>query len=123
MNTPMKKSSERAVFCTVTLVFYLAHAATAFVAAYLKQIGYTASGAGAVMALLNCVGIAASPVLGNFADRHRLFAPRIYHGNRLRGRFDGAVSSLRHGGAFRDPSFVARTGGVGVLPHPRQQPA
>ena len=69
MNTPMKKSGERAVFCTVTLVFYLAHAATAFVAAYLKQIGYTASGAGAVMALLNCVGIAASPVLGNFADR------------------------------------------------------
>jgi len=69
----MQKSSSapraRLVFSAVTLIFFLAHAATAFVATYLKEMGLSASFVGTIMALLNCVGIVSSPVLGNFADK------------------------------------------------------
>ncbi len=60
---------ERAAFSGVTLIFYLAHAATAFVASYLKEQGFAATQVGTIMAVLNCVGIVSSPILGNLADR------------------------------------------------------
>lgn len=66
-NTSMPRA--RLVFSAATLVFFLAHAATAFVATYLKEMGLSASFVGTIMALLNCVGIVSAPILGNFADR------------------------------------------------------
>ena len=63
------KRKEPVVMILITFVFYLAHAATAFVAAYLKERGMDAGTVGLIAAMMNCAGILSAPLFGALADK------------------------------------------------------
>ena len=56
-------------FSGIELFFWAAYAASAFTAAYLQEKGYSASVVGLIMALVNCIGIVAAPMMGSLSDR------------------------------------------------------
>ncbi|MBP3371933.1 MAG: MFS transporter [Clostridia bacterium] len=55
-------------FSAIELFYWAACAGTAFIAAYLQELNYSASLVGIVMALINCIGIVASPIMGSLSD-------------------------------------------------------
>lgn len=56
-------------FSGIELFFWAAYAASAFTAAYLQEQGYSASVVGLIMALVNCIGIVAAPMMGALSDK------------------------------------------------------
>ena len=56
-------------FSAIELFFWAACAGTAFIAAYLQELHYSASFVGIIMALINCIGIVAAPIMGSLSDR------------------------------------------------------
>lgn len=57
------------VLGSAEFLFFCAYAGSAFVAAYLKERGYSPAAVGVLLALVNCAGVVASPVMGTLSDR------------------------------------------------------
>ena len=56
-------------FSAIELFFWAAYATSAFTAAYLKELGHSAKIVGTIMALVNVIGLLASPFMGSLSDR------------------------------------------------------